>query len=316
MPIVQRRVVMMPGPATSVTYAPAVPADWIPTVPTSAQAALDALATLNPGEYVFRPGDPLGAHDHVFTDWATLIAAYNAQTKFTGTVIFDDQFAPIILPAGLWSVDYDMIWSGWHIGITTHVVLADGFQIENATGLSLGIEMLTNDIMLHTQASSIGSNVSPVNLGIVQDVLVLQYGAKIIADGDLPLVQVDPGTGLILAIYIGGEVLLGATPVVGIAAGGTALLLAATFGNVQAGTFAGAGDLFTLITIVNPNIHTSAAEQPLVTGSVTVQLDTEAHFLGYTPVNPLDWVTQPANGGEAIDRIAAAVVGLLGGPIP
>lgn len=310
----QKRVIMLPASAPSVSYTPAVPADWVPSAPTTAQQALDMLATMNPGEYVFRPGDPVGPHDHVFTDWATLIAAYNAQAHFSGTIIFDDTFAAITLPAGVWSVTYDMVWSGWHIGITTHVVLADGFHVVGATGI--GISELTNDIMVHTQASSAGSNVSPLTVSVPSDVLIVQYGAKVIADGDLPLIAVPTGMQLIIALYLAGEILFGSTPVFTVALGSQIVILSPTFGTVEPATFAGAGDLFTLIAVVNPNIHTTAAEQPGVTGAVTVQLGTEAHFCGYTPATPGDWNGVPVNAGEAIDRLAAAVAGLLGGPVP
>ena len=38
--------------------------------------------------------------------------------------------------------------------------------------------------------------------------------------------------------------------------------------------------------------------------------------LPYNPGAPPDWVAPPATVGEALDRIAAAVVALSGGPIP
>jgi hypothetical protein len=36
----------------------------------------------------------------------------------------------------------------------------------------------------------------------------------------------------------------------------------------------------------------------------------------YTPATPGDWSGNPADAIEALDRLAAAVAGLLGGPIP
>jgi len=38
--------------------------------------------------------------------------------------------------------------------------------------------------------------------------------------------------------------------------------------------------------------------------------------VAYTPGTPGDWAGSPTNAGDAIDRIAAAVAGLLGGTIP
>lgn len=43
----------------------------------------------------------------------------------------------------------------------------------------------------------------------------------------------------------------------------------------------------------------------------------QAAALSYTPGTPGDWApTAPTTQGEALDRLATAVAGLLGGPIP
>lgn len=287
---------------------PSLPSENLPDLLTSFNAIIDSQAA----RLIFRPGGIPGGE--VFTTWASLITAYQ-MVEASLVVVFDDTLAPIILPAGLWAVPYDMIWAGWHIGITTQVTLADGFQLTNSVGAQSGLTMLTDDITVHTQASSLGSNVSPIEV-IAQDVIVIQYGSKIVADGDLPLISVLAGATLIIPLYLAGEILFGATPVAAVALGGTIIVFSPTFGTVQPGTFSGAGTLFTVIAVVNPNIHTTAAEQPGVTGAVTTQLATEAHFCGYIPANAGDWIGNPVNAGEALDRLAAAVAGLLGGPIP
>lgn len=39
-------------------------------------------------------------------------------------------------------------------------------------------------------------------------------------------------------------------------------------------------------------------------------------YVSFQPLNPGNWAFAPVSQAEAIDRIAAAVAGLLGGPIP
>jgi len=52
-----------------------------------------------------------------------------------------------------------------------------------------------------------------------------------------------------------------------------------------------------------------------ITSLTTTYLD-EATSVGYAPAAPANWAGNPAEVGAAVDRIAAAVAGLLGVPIP
>lgn len=51
-------------------------------------------------------------------------------------------------------------------------------------------------------------------------------------------------------------------------------------------------------------------------GGVAIINNSSARNVTYTPANAGDWGGNPATSQDALDRIAAAVAGLLGGPIP
>lgn len=64
---------------------------------------------------------------------------------------------------------------------------------------------------------------------------------------------------------------------------------------------------------------------PCVQAGVTVKTTTQAvadmvyaqlPSFPYIPAAPANWAGSPATVGSALDRLAAAVAGLLGGPIP
>lgn len=80
----------------------------------------------------------------------------------------------------------------------------------------------------------------------------------------------------------------------------------------------GVGSSLLVISDVKGNDPTSPTFAPGFTGgggSTFLNFD-RALMLSFTPSAPGDWAGSPTNTQEAIDRIAAAVSGLLGGPIP
>ncbi len=254
---------------------------------------------------VYRPGGVAGGQ--VLTEWADVIAA--AEHAPLGLeVIFDDANQnPIILPAnpagGRWMVHHDMIWSGHHLGTKTIVHLADGFGMAQADG-EVGVEFVTHDVELHSLATAGGSNMVPFE-PTVADVLVLQYGSTAQSDGDLPWFRGPAGLQSIIALYLAPEILAGATEGVESQVGGTVIYYVLTAGTVAPATCTGAGDFVAYVGVVNPNVHVTAAEQPNVTGSVTMILATESHFCGFTPAVAANWpLGVPVNDGAAADDLA------------
>lgn len=69
----------------------------------------------------------------------------------------------------------------------------------------------------------------------------------------------------------------------------------------------------------NPNTPNPAVWIPGFSGGAGVTTPfplQRSSLLSYSPVAPANWAGSPADVAAAIDRLAAAVVGLLGGPIP
>lgn len=76
--------------------------------------------------YVFQPGGV--ASNNVYTSWATLYAAVNA-TAGLREILFDESFAPIVIPPGVWNMK-DVIWRAYpELGALfgfTLITVADG----------------------------------------------------------------------------------------------------------------------------------------------------------------------------------------------
>lgn len=88
---------------------------------------------------VFRPGDPAGSHDNVYTTWT---AVYGAIQRSHGlgrmTLQFDDTFTtPVVIPPGQWEMNGgDVYWNSYNNKPTCTVEFADGAQIVVETPLN------------------------------------------------------------------------------------------------------------------------------------------------------------------------------------
>jgi hypothetical protein len=86
--------------------------------------------------------------------------------------------------------------------------------------------------------------------------------------------------------------------------------VASTWSNTSAGTG-------TITAIADAVSLPQAAASLTTSGTVTIDLFTRAQSIGYVPATPANWTdTDPTKVSQAIDRLAAAVAGLLGGSIP
>lgn len=96
----------------------------------SASATSSGEDDINP--IVFRPGDPAGSHDNVFTTWTETYAAI-VRMRGRGRVMleFDDSYTtPVVIPAGTWEMNGgDVYWDAYNESPTCDVELADGCSI-------------------------------------------------------------------------------------------------------------------------------------------------------------------------------------------
>jgi hypothetical protein len=99
------------------------------TGPTGPAGATGPLTT-----FIFRPGDPAGNRDSIYTDWPTLYAALQQVAGQLVELQFDERFvapASIIIPAGTWNM-FNVTWTNVADAgnvINTNIELADGAQI-------------------------------------------------------------------------------------------------------------------------------------------------------------------------------------------
>jgi hypothetical protein len=102
------------------------------------QAALDDVSEASKklpdhlGQIVYRPGDPAGTRENVWTEWAGAYKAVEALRELGQVNLeFDARFAPAVhIPAGTWLMN-DVIWTDTHRdGVETRVVLDDGCSIQ------------------------------------------------------------------------------------------------------------------------------------------------------------------------------------------
>lgn len=184
-------------------------------------------------DFVFRPGDPLGARQNVYTDWAAMFAAI-ATVQGTKRVLLDDEFVtPIAVPVGSWDVtdvEFVGIGPGVVVGLgtvmsfPTGAVLTSSKPIGFPPGLTLQRFRFRN-VVLDTSAagppitltgatavglielvdSAIGGTPGGLSGPVVATVAPLAGGAAINMQGacrisDPTTAAVDVGAGTTLAI--------------------------------------------------------------------------------------------------------------------
>jgi hypothetical protein len=242
--------------------------------------------------FVFRPGDPAGARENVYTDWPTLMAAVG-NVQGCKTIEVDDSIvSPAIVPAGIWNVD-DVL-------ITSFIPVLPAFLpfsvLEFSDGASLvtpatGVWQFAN-INLRNGAAATGSPIvmaSFVSLVTMQTVNAASLSAS-------PLID---QTGLIALVELRrfsriNTVGFSPTPVRALAANGAGLLLVVTQDGSQVEDDAILSDVLTNLILGAPQ-YNLFGNQPNITGSLAV-----------TP--PL--VQQTIGAGGSLDAMKDNIAGL------
>lgn len=253
---------------------------------------------------VWRPGEP-NPRANVFSSWTDALAAAQ-QTNGLVNILLDDSLSALTIPAGTYDFQNRIGLVAANSGSSMVVTLSDGVVFQNPGEWRSPFRL----VELRSQS------VAPVMTSIAGTTLrlVLEYFRCVSAAGAAPFFSVPTGTTA-YAILRNGADLNGASgvPVVNTEGTFVAIMLA---GTSLTGTYATGAGVFSAV------IHASSADAPApggaFAGTFNLVLDTDAaDFVGYTPGNGADWVDpDPNTVGNAIDRIAAAVVGLLAGPIP
>lgn len=270
---------------------------------TTVEAAISSTARADAARIIYRPGGTASADVVItFTTLKAAVAAVDGPVE----VVFDDtdNGGPIILPAGTWTVDYDMRWSGHRYGDDTVVHLADGFRLTNTDG-HVGIEKLSEQLILHTLSNA----VQPFQPS-ESDAIEMGPGCKLYSDAAGRMFKVASGKSLILGLLFANTVGDGTHPLFDLGNGGTAELLVGPVGTVAAEVFAGTAGSTGIIAAVSSAV-TITSTHTLMTGTFSLQLSTSATFEGYNDTLVQSGLLGGATSVQtAIDAIKTIIAGL------
>jgi hypothetical protein len=281
---------------------------------------LNSLTAEASGMVVFRPGDP-NPVSGVYTEWLNAFTAVKIKTG-ARAIYIDTTFGAAVIPVGTpgllipgtpgaltdatgaWDFDGEIGLIG-PIGAAPMVLtVADGAtltRLPSIRGLTVASASATPVLTI------------PASGGVT--IMILDLGANLRCDALGTFVDVQAGGVLALAclgfntLASGGLGPPPGTPV--IRADGTVLVIMGMNTRLD-DCVVGNGVLLAQI------VSTASVCNPQVAfaGTVVVQHLTNASSLGYQPAAPPDWAGDPRTAWEALNRLATAVAGLLGGPIP
>ena len=262
---------------------------------TSVEAQIMASARADAARLIYKPGGTASAD--VVTTFATLKAAV-AAVDGPVEVIFDDTFngGPIVLPAGTWTVDYDMEWSGHRYGDDTTVQLADGFRVTNSTG-HIGISKLSEQLLLHTLSTSVAPFQPTEN-----DVIELGPGCRLIADGAGRMLAVAPSKSIIIGMLFASIIGDGTHPVFELGSAGACELIMGTLSTVASEVFSGTAGSTGILAVASTAVVMSQIHTAM-TGTFTVSYSTAAALLGYDDSLVVPGVLGATTVQGAIDAI-------------
>lgn len=253
---------------------------------------------------IYRPG-ALIQENGVFNSWSDLMTAF-AQTEGIVTIQIDDSIiSPAVIPSGNWDLETRGVISG---NITPNntpiqVQFADGAVLLNSSRFYLNLD-------LHSVSAT------PVITITNNQVILMERGARMYADGAAPFIDFPAGVSALILLVLTSEFVTSAREVVRVGAGAVCQFAVLDFSGFQANTIEGDATAILFVIIIDPAAQISNI-QPNFLGTFITALIASSALVGYSPANPADWVgPQPDNVASAIDRLAAAVAGLLGGPIP
>lgn len=264
--------------------------------------------------FTYQPGGTANEAQGVYTDWDDLYAAADAVRDANAliTIVIDDTVtSPAVIPAGTYDLSKIQL-----AGICAfQAVDAPGMGAGPATVMRTGNTVFTNftqgisflalehtgDAPLYTAPDGIttvartGFNSAYYSTGGQS---IFRTGAS----GEL-FIYVDPWT----------TVATGTNPVFESRDPASLSLYVTGRSSFAADVLEGNGDINLYM---ESSLAAIAADQSTHSGSLTTTRP-EAENIGYSPGTPADWAaTAPTQVKQALDRIASAVEGLLGAPIP
>lgn len=255
---------------------------------------------------IYRPGGLAGGG--VFTSWALLMATF-ALTQGDVVIEIDDSIvSPALIPAGAWDLQSRATLAGKFKADYSQVLaqFQDGASLLNPTFFSL-------NLVLDTVSAS------PVVTLAQNQVVVQNFGAVVLSSGLAPFYSIPDGVGAQIVLLHFARLDTGTIESVDVGAGSTLLLVSldGLCGYNPSTIRGGAAALFADF-LAAANVQRFPAIQPNFLGTFIAGLFTVSEQVFYlAAAGPPIWAAPlPDDVQEAIDRLAVAVSGLLGGPIP
>lgn len=245
--------------------------------------------------FVYRPGEP-SPSGNVFSDWNALYAAVSAAQGLRSIEIDDTIVTPAVVPAGTYDL-LDVTLRGRFARDKTALDLDDGVVFTNFHHVA---EPLT--ITSHSTASIVT---------VVDSApIVIERGAVLTSDAGAYLVDVPAGVTPVVVLLQGARLESGALNVSDAAS--QVSIAAIEFAGVLSDSLTGPG--LVSVQVVSASAQVSTSQTGL--GSLIVSLAEQSAQVSYSPAASANWSGDPTQVASALDRIAASVAGLLGGPIP
>lgn len=253
---------------------------------------------------IYRPG-ALIQENGVFNSWSDLMTAF-AQTEGIVTIQIDDSIiSPAVIPAGNWDLESRAVISG-NLTIDNTAI-----QVQFADGAVL---LQANHFLLNLDLRSVSS--TPIITATNNQVMLLERGSRIFSDGTAPFIDVPAGVSCLALLVLSSAFETGSRECIRIGAGAVFQVAILDFSGFSNNVMEGVAAAILFLIIIDSAAQISNI-QPNFLGTFLTALIASSALVGYSPANPADWVgPQPDNVASAIDRLAAAVAGLLGGPIP
>ena len=270
----------------------------------------------DPGELSVLTFQPQGSAGRgQFTDFALLYAAF-LKTNGQVLICFDGTFAPggiCTLPGGTFDMQGRATWSDSGIQASggVQVAIPDGGIVKNLRGFFGAIQLNTASTGVSPLQFDGLPFASPFNVGA---------GASFLQTGAAAVIAI--AAGQTAFITLADAINVNSFPAFGelISLGAASSLVLFVYEGLN--FFNGPGKLIsgpvgsTLIYAVDASWIGNPANPNFLGATTTLLLDT-APNVAFTAAVPAQWAPPPpANASDAINRLAAAVSGLLGGPIP
>jgi len=256
---------------------------------------------------VFRPGAAPNAPNVFSTVMALAAAAFAVQGP--KTVFIDPTYAPAVIPAGSWNLGADTELAGDEgEGSITLLTGAPEAVLRGVTQV--------RDLLVVSQGTSAFLPLPPRLGGVA---FSLWGSATLRADGPGAVLELT-GAGLLVPLMYGASALAhGVGPAINLPVAGSVLQIV-TYDTafVDQDTLAlAAGSQVAGVQLASPAASASPNQPRCPTGVLHVEPGALPQGIQYFPTDPSKWAqTGMRNEQQALDRLAAAVSGLLGGPIP